>query len=129
MFYLKKYTHKHIYVHLRILFIPLFFITSSTSIDDLSVVTRDRLDQTLRFEFTNSNTSQGTIKLKTVNQNGLRNELVSRDFLKQTFISRLIKNNQVVGLILNFLSGPLLLGFLSTRGRARLGSNVFLCLM
>jgi hypothetical protein len=59
----------------------------------------------------------------------LRNELVSRDFLKQTFISRLIKNNQVVGLILNFLSGPLLLGFLSTRGRARLGSNVFLCLM
>ena len=92
------------------------------------MVTRNRLNQTLRFKFTDGNASQRAIKLKTVNQNRLRDELVSGNFFEQTFISGLVENDQVVGLILDLLSRPLLLCFLSTRGRARLSSNVLLCL-
>jgi hypothetical protein len=38
----------------------------------------------------------------------LRNKLVGRNFLEQTVIGGLIEDNQVVGLILDLLSGPLL---------------------
>ena len=79
------------------------------------MVTRNRLDQTLRFKLTDGNTSQGTIQLETVNQDRLRNELVGRNFLEQTFVSGLVEDNQVVGLVLDLLSRPLLLGLLSTR--------------
>ena len=79
------------------------------------MVARDRLDQTLRFELTNSNTSQGTVQLETINQDRLGDELVGRNFLEQTFVSGLVEDNQVVGLVLDLLSRPLLLGLLSTR--------------
>jgi hypothetical protein len=78
------------------------------------VVARDGLDQTLSFELTNSNTGQRTVQLKTINQNRLRDELVGRNFLEQTVIGRLIEDNQVVGLVLDLLGRPLLLGLLST---------------
>jgi hypothetical protein len=92
------------------------------------MVTRDRLDQTLGFEFADSDTSKGTIQLETINQDGLRDKLVSRNFLEQTVVGRLIEDNHVVGLILDLLGRPLLLGLLSSRGVARLGSCVFLSL-
>jgi hypothetical protein len=79
------------------------------------MVARDGLDQTLSFEFTNSNTSQRTVQLETINQNRLGDELVGRNFLEQTVIGRLIEDNQVVRLVLDLLGRPLLLGLLSTR--------------
>lgn len=79
------------------------------------MVTRNGLDQTLRFKFTDGNTSQRTVKLKTVNQDRLRDKLVGRNFLEQTFIGGLVENNQVVGLVLDLLSRPLLFGLLTAR--------------
>jgi hypothetical protein len=85
------------------------------TVDDLSVMARDSLDQTLSFELTDSNTSQRTVQLETINQNRLRDELVGRNFLEQTVIGGLIEDNQVVRLVLDLLGRPLLLGLLSTR--------------
>ena len=71
-------------------------------------MTRDGLNQTLSFELTDGNTSQRTVQLETINQNRLRDELVGRNFLEQTIVGGLIEDNQVVGLVLDLLSGPLL---------------------
>lgn len=72
------------------------------------MVTRNGLDQTLSFELTDSNTSQRTVQLETINQNRLGDELVGRNFLEQTVVGRLIEDNQVVGLVLDLLGRPLL---------------------
>lgn len=93
----------------------LLFITGGTSVDDLSVVTRDGLNQTLSFELADSNTSQRTVQLETINQDRLGDELVGGDFLEQTIVGRLIEDNQVVGLVLDLLGRPLLLGLLTSR--------------
>ena len=93
---------------------PCLHIIHSLTVDNLRVVTRDGLDQTLSFELTDSNTSQRTVQLETINQNRLGDELVGGDFLEQTIVGRLIEDNQVVGLILDLLGRPLLLGLLTS---------------
>ena len=94
---------------------PCLHIIHSLTVDNLRVVTRDGLDQTLSFELTDGNTSQRTVQLETINQNRLGDELVGGDFLEQTIVGRLIEDNQVVGLILDLLGRPLLLGLLTSR--------------
>jgi hypothetical protein len=58
----------------------------------------------------------------------LGDKLVGRDFFEQTVIGGLVKNDHVVGLVLNLLSGPLLLGLLSSGRVTGLGSCVLLSL-
>jgi len=88
----------------------------------------DSANQTLILEFTDSNTGKGTVEAKTVNEDRLGDELVGRNFLENSFVGLLVKNDHVVGLILDLLSGPLLLGLLASGGRGGLGSCVLLCL-
>jgi hypothetical protein len=92
------------------------------------MVARDSLDQTLSFELTDGNTSKRTVQLETINKDGLRDELVGGDFLEQTIVGRLIEDNQVVGLVLDLLGRPLLLGLLTSRAGTGLSGNVLLSL-
>jgi hypothetical protein len=87
-----------------------------------------RLDETLSGEFLEGNTSKRTVQLETINQDRLTDELVGGHFLEETFIGRLVQDNHVVGLVLDLLGGPLLLGFLSPGRGARLSSDVLLSL-
>jgi hypothetical protein len=105
------------------------FKKAKLTVNDLSMVARDGLNQTLGFEFTNGNTGQRAVQLETIDKNRLGDELVSGDLLEQTVIGRLIEDDHVVGLVLDLLGGPLLLGFLTSRGVTGLGSSVFLCLI
>lgn len=91
-------------------------------------MTGDSANQTLFLEFSDSNTSKGAVEAKTVNEDRLGDELVGRNFLEDTFVGLLVKNNHIVRLILDLLSRPLLLGLLASRGRGGLGSCVLLCL-
>ena len=85
------------------------------TVDNLGSVAGDSANDTLILEFTDSNTGKGAVEAKTVNEDGLGDELVGRDFLEDTFVSLLVEDNHVVGLILDLLSRPLLLGLLASR--------------
>jgi hypothetical protein len=94
----------------------------------LGSVARDATDKTLLLELGDSNASKGTVKTETVNEDGLRDELVGGDFLEDTFVSLLVEDDHVVGLILDLLSRPLLLGLLASGRGCGLGSSVLLSL-
>jgi hypothetical protein len=89
-------------------------IISQLTVDNLSVVDGKGLDKALSSEFLKSDTGERAVQLETIDQDGLTDELVGRHFLEETFIGRLVQNDHVVGLVLDLLGGPLLLGLLST---------------
>jgi predicted small integral membrane protein len=89
----------------------------------------DTADKTLVLELANSNAGKGAVETETVNEDRLGDELVGRNFLEHTFIGLLVEDDHVVGLVLDLLSGPLLLGLLASGGRGGLGSCVLLCLL
>jgi hypothetical protein len=89
-------------------------------------MTGDATNDTLVLELADSDTGKGAVETETVNKDRLRDELVGRDFLEDTFISLLVEDNHVVGLILNLLSRPLLLGLLASGRGCGLGSSVLL---
>jgi hypothetical protein len=95
----------------------------------LGSVAGDSANQTLFFEFADSNTGKGAVETKTIDEDRLGDELVSRNVLEHTFIGLLVEDDHVVGLVLDLLSGPLLLGLLASGGRGGLGSCVLLCLL
>lgn len=68
----------------------------------------ERLDKTLGLKLTDSNASKRAVQAKTIDQDRLGDELVSGNFLEETFVGRLIQDNHVVCLILDLLGGPFL---------------------
>jgi hypothetical protein len=79
------------------------------------VVNGKRLDETLGSEFLESDTGQRSVQLETIDQDRLANEIVGRHFLEEAFVSRLVQDNHVVGLVLDLFGRPLFLGFLASR--------------
>jgi hypothetical protein len=90
-------------------------VSGSLTVDNLGSVVGNSANQTLILELADSDTGKGTIKAKTVDEDGLGNELVGRNFLENTFVGLLVKDNHVVCLVLDLLSRPLLLGLLASR--------------
>lgn len=80
-----------------------------TSVDLLSTVVENGTNESLLFKLTKGTTGERASDLETVDQDWRGDQLVSGHFLEQTIVSVLVKDNGVVGLLLYFALGPLLL--------------------
>jgi hypothetical protein len=80
-------------------------------------VNGNTLDQTLLLEVADGASSQRSVNLESVRNNGGGDELVGGDLLQETVVGLLVKDNLVGKLVLDVSLGPLLLGLLgSSRG-------------
>jgi hypothetical protein len=85
------------------------------SVNDLGSVGRDGLDDAGCEEFLDGHTGKRPIDSQTIDKDRGRDELVCGDFLQELVMGRLVKHHGIVGLVLDFAFGPLLLLLLSTR--------------
>lgn len=75
----------------------------------------DGLDDTLRLQIPKSNAGQGTVDLETVHKNRHGYQLVGSGLLEDSVVQRLVKDDVVLGLVLDLSLGPLLLRLLASR--------------
>lgn len=67
------------------------------------------LDLTLLLQVPDCDTSQRAVDLETFDEDALADELEGGDFLQDTVVGGFVKGDGVLGLILDFSLGPLLL--------------------
>lgn len=75
------------------------------------------LDQPFLLQVTDGDTGKTAVDFEPLNEDTLADETEGRHFLKNTVVGGLVKNNGVLGLVLDFSLGPLLLlcGFTTAR--------------
>jgi len=87
------------------------------TVNELSRMMHNSLDLLLLLEVSNSDASQTTIDLETLNENALADEFESGDFLYDAVVGRFVQVDGVLSLIFDLSLRPLLLfsGFSATR--------------
>lgn len=86
------------------------------TVDELSGVVNNFLDEALLGQVSDDHSRQRSVDLQAFDKDGLGDESEGRDILEDTIVGRLVENDGVLCLILDFSFGPLLfLGGLAAR--------------
>lgn len=78
-------------------------------VNELTGVMHDPLDRALLLQMSDGHASQTTVDLESLDEDALADEAEGGDFLHDTLVCRLVKHDGVLGLVLDFTLGPLLL--------------------